>query len=481
MMDESNVESTIDKCYPRTRSGYAFEIDSAASKRVLARLRPGRSALVVHDTVAKKDSLEMTEKDRNKLLTRVMAASQHRILITHGTDTMLQTAQWLQEQLQPCLGTNSRLVVFTGAFTPEAFKDSDADFNIGMALGALQSLPGSGNSRVYIAMNGLVCPCESMERDTENGQFLPCRRPRSRDLSMTRPRSGEMTRPRSGEHLRQRSLESLLVDQPNQIAKRRSTSSSRESLLDSIPEPETEPDPERDREPTPQPEPRLPLRCAPPDPPRRQTSVPVPLTLPRRPGGADQAPLQDAEAVFSTSVQYLQSQRARSCPQISRPALPPRPATRPARREPETTSDPSLAVTRRPAVRTNGSLLTSPSVGGVGGGSSVGGGGLRRSPGLSSLPIVDSDAIHDGEASPSPDVVPDDASESPLLAQKKMGVRRTLPPGWRHLPQRALEDLLEEEEGDTRPLGSGRRGPRSLLRRLSEGGPITENIAEEYL
>ena len=55
---------TIDKCYPRTRSGYAFEIDSAASKRVLGRLRPGRSALVVHDTVCKKDSLEITDKDR---------------------------------------------------------------------------------------------------------------------------------------------------------------------------------------------------------------------------------------------------------------------------------------------------------------------------------------------------------------------------------------------------------------------------------
>ena len=46
------------------------------------------------------------------------------------------------------------LVVFTGAFTPEAFKDSDADFNVGLALGALQSLTATGNSRVYVAMNG---------------------------------------------------------------------------------------------------------------------------------------------------------------------------------------------------------------------------------------------------------------------------------------------------------------------------------------
>ena len=69
-------------------------------------------------------------------------------------DSLVVYADTLLVYADTLLVSIDSLVVFTGAFTPEAFKDSDADFNIGMALGALQSLPTTGNSRVYIAMNG---------------------------------------------------------------------------------------------------------------------------------------------------------------------------------------------------------------------------------------------------------------------------------------------------------------------------------------
>ncbi|XP_037094722.1 uncharacterized protein LOC119114794 [Pollicipes pollicipes] len=121
-------------------------------------------------------------------------------------------------------------------------KDSDADFNLGLAMGALQTLQATGNSRVYVAMNGLVCPCESMERDPETGQFLPCRRPRSRDLG----------RPRSAELAHQRSLDSLLDTESAPSINGLAAASAVEQRLErrSTPEPRPEPQPRRQTPPT---------------------------------------------------------------------------------------------------------------------------------------------------------------------------------------------------------------------------------------
>ena len=90
-------------------------------------------------------------------------ASAHKILITHGTDTMMQTAAFIAEcQLD-------KMIILTGSFLPETFKDSDADFNIGVAIGALQSMPTGG---VYIAMNGCVSHWSKCERDPQTNLFM---------------------------------------------------------------------------------------------------------------------------------------------------------------------------------------------------------------------------------------------------------------------------------------------------------------------
>merc|ERR1711971_169462 len=86
---------------------------------------------------------------RNEMLSRIVAGQSKMVVLTHGTDTMIETGKYLEVRL----GKDSdKRVVLTGSFLPEKFKDSDADFNIGTALGALPHLPPG----VYIAMQGRV-------------------------------------------------------------------------------------------------------------------------------------------------------------------------------------------------------------------------------------------------------------------------------------------------------------------------------------
>lgn len=161
---------TIDKDYPRTRGGYAFEVGEPAVRRVLARLRPARSIITKYDTVCRKDSLDITDDDREALVERVSGAAQSKVVVTHGTDSLLQTSTFLANSLRQ-LGLSNKTVVFTGAHTPEKFRDTDADFNVGVALGGVQAAaPG-----VWVAMNGILLPWDRVERD-DTGQFVPRRR-----------------------------------------------------------------------------------------------------------------------------------------------------------------------------------------------------------------------------------------------------------------------------------------------------------------
>lgn len=97
------------------------------------------------ETLVMKDSLELNDDDRQLIATRVRSAVEDHILITHGTDTMLATAQALH-------GIQGKVIIMTGAMQPAAFKHSDAAFNIGGAVLALQTLPEG----VYLVMNGQV-------------------------------------------------------------------------------------------------------------------------------------------------------------------------------------------------------------------------------------------------------------------------------------------------------------------------------------
>lgn len=150
---------TIDKDYPRTTKGYAFEISEPAVTRVLEKLNPSFRYEII--SALKKDSLEITENDRQKIFDICNRRENHKIIITHGTDTMRETA----EKLSTIKG---KAIVITGAMRPERFGNSDAPINIGTAIGAVQALENG----VYIAMHGLVIPWDKVERNMETGQYL---------------------------------------------------------------------------------------------------------------------------------------------------------------------------------------------------------------------------------------------------------------------------------------------------------------------
>jgi len=113
------------------------------------------------ETLMLKDSLDMGEEDRNLILDKCQASSEDRILITHGTDTMTDTAQLLGKQLK------HKTVVLTGAMIPYKFGSSDGLFNLGSALAFVQALPPG----VYIAMNGRYFTWDNVRKNNDYGLF----------------------------------------------------------------------------------------------------------------------------------------------------------------------------------------------------------------------------------------------------------------------------------------------------------------------
>ena len=111
-------------------------------------------------SILRKDSLEITAEDRQQIVEHVKAEDCTRILITHGTDTMVETAQCLQQ-------VPGKTIVLTGAMQPARFRNTDAIFNIGYAIAAAQHLPHG----VYLAMNGQLFTPESVQKNREAGQF----------------------------------------------------------------------------------------------------------------------------------------------------------------------------------------------------------------------------------------------------------------------------------------------------------------------
>lgn len=149
---------TIDKDYPKTKKGYAFEIAEPAVKRILEKINPVFDFEI--KSVLKKDSLDITASDREKIVRACKESSANKIIITHGTDTMIETAKKLSE-------LKNKTIVITGAMRPERFSNSDASFNVGIAVGALQVL----KEGVYVAMHGQVCEWNKVKRNAQ-GQFI---------------------------------------------------------------------------------------------------------------------------------------------------------------------------------------------------------------------------------------------------------------------------------------------------------------------
>ena len=107
------------------------------------------------------DSLEMTDMDRDLIARHCMEAEENQIIITHGTDTMADTARILQEKL------NGKTVVITGAMVPYKFGSSDGLFNLGSAMAFVQTLaPG-----VYVAMNGRCFRANNVRKNKQTGEF----------------------------------------------------------------------------------------------------------------------------------------------------------------------------------------------------------------------------------------------------------------------------------------------------------------------
>ena len=108
-----------------------------------------------------KDSLDMNEDDRAMILEKCKTAKEEKILITHGTDTMVETAQALGKSI------SNKTIVLTGAMVPFSFGKTDALFNLGAAIVAVQIL----SNGVFIAMDGKIFPWNNVRKNKEIGEF----------------------------------------------------------------------------------------------------------------------------------------------------------------------------------------------------------------------------------------------------------------------------------------------------------------------
>ena len=143
-MDELCIVTTggtIDKVYFDDKSDY--QVGDPQIGRILDELGVAFRFSVI--PILRKDSLHITAADRELLRATIAAQPARHVLVTHGTDTMVDTARVLAS-------ITDKTIILTGALNPARFRGSDAEFNIGTAVGAVQSLaPG-----VYIAMNGRI-------------------------------------------------------------------------------------------------------------------------------------------------------------------------------------------------------------------------------------------------------------------------------------------------------------------------------------
>ena len=148
---------TIDKVYFDARSHYEVGESVVGDLLRQARVRLPFEIL----SVLRKDSLDITEDDRAMVRERIDARPERRVIITHGTDTMTDTARAVG-------GLQDRTVVLTGSLSPARFAQTDAVFNVGMAFAAVQILPPG----VYIVMNGQVFAADRVRKDRGQNVFV---------------------------------------------------------------------------------------------------------------------------------------------------------------------------------------------------------------------------------------------------------------------------------------------------------------------
>ena len=147
---------TIDKVYFDDKSD--FQVGEPQIGRILHELGVAFRFNVI--PILRKDSLHINAEDRELLRAAISAQPTRHVLVTHGTDTMVETAQVLAS-------ITDKTIVLTGALNPARFRGSDAEFNIGTAVGAVQSLPPG----VYIAMNGRIWNPRQVRKNVAANRF----------------------------------------------------------------------------------------------------------------------------------------------------------------------------------------------------------------------------------------------------------------------------------------------------------------------
>ena len=150
------IGGTIDKVYFDALSDY--QIGPPAATEILQRVKVNFDFNVRQ--MISKDSLEMTDADRQEILMAVQAHNGKHVLITHGTDTMVDTGQLLKQ-------ATGKTVVIMGAMQPALIKLTDADFNLGVAVAAVQTL----SEGVYLCMNGRIYNVDRVVKNRAEEQF----------------------------------------------------------------------------------------------------------------------------------------------------------------------------------------------------------------------------------------------------------------------------------------------------------------------
>ena len=150
---------TIDKVYYDAKSDY--QIGDPQVKAILDRV--GATIEYEITDIFHKDSLDITDLDRQSVVEEVLRTEVEYIILTHGTDTMVETAKLLQNEV------TGKTIILVGSLTPARFRETDAEFNIGVAVGAVQSVPHG----IYVAMNGVVFDPSKVRKNRAENRFEP--------------------------------------------------------------------------------------------------------------------------------------------------------------------------------------------------------------------------------------------------------------------------------------------------------------------
>lgn len=146
---------TLDKVYQPADGSLSFDHTRVPDQLLIARVSVPLTDLMAID------SLDMSDEHRKQVLTCCELCVESRLVITHGTDTMVLTAEVL------AAAALNKTIVLTGAMVPLSISGSDGAFNLGCAIGLAQALPGG----VWVAMNGVARPWNDVKKDRRRGVF----------------------------------------------------------------------------------------------------------------------------------------------------------------------------------------------------------------------------------------------------------------------------------------------------------------------